>query len=144
MEIHNIRLKAFAQEADAKQAKAILDGYVSNVSERILPPEAEGGVFTHPLVELQGSAEKKGEAGIIWDKIWSGLSDYDRDRIVSEADKRVDDDCNLYLRLSKEGLSMGEFILQSKDSVHVKVKLAVYPARKDKAVEALKTLKSSN
>jgi len=57
----------------------------------------------------------------------------DSDRLLSELDERVDDNCSLFLRFDKQSAYRGEVALG--EGVTFRAKVEAYPAEKEAAVE---------
>ena len=56
-----------------------------------------------------------------------------------EGEPKVDENGNLFLRLSKEDAIDEKInIVDSGDSIHLKIKIAAYPAKKEVAINKLK------
>jgi RNA-binding protein len=140
---HHLTVSVFSGKEGAGPLKAALAGMLPEgaaVEERIIGPEADAGVFRGELIELRVRLSRQVDVMGFLSVVLGGLDDYDRRRLLEGVDSAVDDGCNLYIRLSKQEFLDGNFVLESKDPLHVKVKLAVYPARREKAVEAAKEL----
>jgi len=95
-------------------------------------PESEGEVFTHDLIELKITLDKK-SALDAFKHIIGKLSDQEMESLDETLEDHVDDKCNFYMRLSKK-----EHKLMRQDPIQVKAKIAVYPARKENAIMELK------
>ncbi|MBM3308848.1 MAG: hypothetical protein FJY77_01210 [Candidatus Altiarchaeales archaeon] len=143
MKVHNIQLRAFyspeALEEGMHAFKQILPKEVE-VKEEELEPEAEGGVFTKPLCVLTAFASKQSQVKELLARIVSGLSEEDLAELKKTLDLRVDDDCNLYLRLDKKALSEGRLSIKTRDAVHVKIKLACFPKKRENTLEIAREL----
>jgi RNA binding exosome subunit len=143
MKAHNIQLRAFYTPElleEGKQAfKQILPKEVE-VKEELLEPETEGGVFTKPLCVLTALVSKQSQVKELLKTIVSGLSVEDLSELKNTLDSRVDDDCNLYLRLDKKALTEGRLILHTRDAIQVRIKPACFPKKKEKALEVVREL----
>jgi len=142
VKVHNIRVKAYARKEEREELRVILRGFLpeeTEIKEEELAPEADGGVFTQPLFQFTAMISGGRSVKAFQEKLLAGLSEKDREALLGGVEQRVDDDCNFYLRLSKKELSLGRFIVQATDSVHIKLKVAAYPAKKETAVAAVKT-----
>ena len=135
-------MKAYARKEEREELRVILRGFLpeeTEIKEEELAPEADGGVFTQPLFQFTAMISGGRSVKAFQEKLLAGLSEKDREALLGGVEQRVDDDCNFYLRLSKKELSLGRFIVQATDSVHIKLKVAAYPAKKETAVAAVKT-----
>ncbi len=143
VKVHHITVCAYARPEDALKARAQLTGVLpkdTKVEETILEPEGEGEVFTKELVELKAKLTRQPEIREFTKRLFAGLDGYDRERLAGSLEDRVDDECVFYLRLSKTEAAEGNFVLESKDCIHVACKMAAYPARKEAAVAAARGL----
>jgi len=107
------------------------------VEESVIEPEAEGGVFNEKLYVLTVFIKKKSDIRAFLNTLFSQMSVEGIQCLKSEVDLRTDEDCNFYVRLSKTALLDGGIKLCTEDSVHIKIKAAVYPSKKESAVEAI-------
>jgi len=136
-------VSAYARPDDALKLRAQLAGILpkdTGVEETILEPEKEGEVFTKELVELKARLTKQLDIKEFSKRLFAGLDGYDRERLAAGLDDRVDDECVFYLRLSKTEAAEGNFVLESKDCIHVAYKMAAYPAKKEVAVALVRGL----
>jgi RNA binding exosome subunit len=61
--------------------------------------------------------------------------------ILNELDKKMDDKGNLFLRFDKQKAYLGELkITKQGDSIHLKINMAVYPAKKTPALKIVRQL----
>ena len=112
----------------------------ATVEEVVYEPESEGEVFTSELFEVKSRLENQGGIKEFTSRIFNGLDGYDRRRVLDNLADYVGEDCNLYLRLSKTEAEAGSIVLESKDSIHVKIKIAAFPAKKETAVEVAREI----
>lgn len=143
LELHNIRVKAFAKEGEREGLMKALEGLLpgeTSIEEEVLPAEEDSGIFTSKIIVLKALVKKKREVGQLAEKIFTGLEPDELRTLHDEVESRVDGDCNFYVRLSKEKLAGGRISLKSKDPVHVKMKVAAYPAKKEKAADIMKKI----
>lgn len=140
MKVHNIWIETFCHEGDLKIGQSVLGDLLptdTEIQKDVIEPELEGDVFKAPLIALRAKIEKTKDITEFLGKIRENLGSGDRDLLLNEVRERIDDHCNFYIRLSKKELGEGRFVLQSADSVHIKIRPAVYPAKKDNAVDAV-------
>lgn len=138
MKVLNIRVKAYVRQQEKEDLVKVLEKFLPDdveVTVEELAPEKEGGVFTHMLYKIAANLSKNKDVKELTEKILAGLSDKDKQKLSAELDKRVDKDCNLYIRLSKGKLADEKIVLRSNESVQVKLKVAAYPAIKDNALK---------
>lgn len=72
------------------------------------------------------------------DRILERLSPDDLREILDNAESRIDDSCNLFIRIDKQKAYEGEIALASDDdAIAIRMKVAAFPARKSIAVRAV-------
>jgi len=137
--VHYVEVSAFAKEAGSdiigEALAAILPAGI-RIEEKAIEPETEGGVFTAEMYEHHATIKKATDIRDFISRLLSGLDEYDRKWVAENVERSVDEDCNFYLRLSKEEAVKGEYVLESKDPIHVRIKMAAYPADRKNALKA--------
>ena len=89
------------------------------------------GHHGNPLIVIEGSSTGSDSA----EKLLARLNDHDLREIADTAEQRIDDSCNLFLRLDKQRAYAGEPALTgSDDAVSVRIKVSAFPARAETAV----------
>lgn len=69
-----------------------------------------------------------------------GLSEGDREMIAGQHD-RLDEDLNFHVRLDLDAFLDGAFIVtESGDCLHLRVKVAAYPAKQEKAYDVIEAM----
>lgn len=64
------------------------------------------------------------------------LSPGDRERLVFSLDLRLDDSCNLFIRIDKQGAYLGRVTLSdSDDEIALRIKVRAYPSKRDVAAD---------
>ena len=64
------------------------------------------------------------------------LSPGDRERLVASLDLRLDDSCNLFIRIDKQGAYLGRVTLSdSDDEIALRIKVRAYPSKRDVAAD---------
>lgn len=65
----------------------------------------------------------------------------EKETLLQQLDTRLDDNLNLFIRLDKERLLEGKYVLtDSGNCFHIKMNVAAFPKRKEAAVTILKQL----
>jgi RNA binding exosome subunit len=143
VKVHHATVSAFCGKdgvAALKDAlKAILPSDAA-VEESVIEPETEGGVFLKELVELKAHLTKQPDIREFAKKVLGSLDEYDKKRVRERLEDYVDDDCCLYLRLSKTEAASGSLVLEYKDPIHATFKLAAYPAKRENALASAREL----
>lgn len=131
--IHNISYRVFVYgtEKERKVREAIKTLF-PNSSPQLNITE---GYFKNPVLILHDKITKSRDIkGFI--KILENLDLQARRRVLNELDSKMDEKGNLFLRFDKQRAYLGNLkIIEHGDAIHVKIKLAAYPAKKKNAVK---------
>ena len=128
--IHNIKFRAFVYE----------DEDVDEISQAILNilPEAEieaeeaEGMLEDRILILSGVVSKKRYTKAFFNTL---LENVDLDKLNDDLERKMDEKGNWFLRLDKtDALDEKWTILDKGDAIHLKVKVAAFPAKKEIAV----------
>lgn len=132
--IHNIKFRAFVYE----------DEDVDEVSQAILNilPEAEieaeeaEGMLENKILILTGVVSKKRFTKAFFNTL---LDCVDLDKLNGDLERKMDEKGNWFLRFDKaDALDEKWTILDSGDAIHLKVKVAAFPAKKQIAVDKVR------
>ncbi len=140
--IHNISYRVFVygteNEDRVREALKFLFP-LSNPHKEIIE-----GYFKNPVLILHQKIVKKREIKdfiIILNKLDSST----KKRILNELFRKMDDKGNLFLRFGKQQAFLGKLkLVEHGDSIHVKMKIAAYPARRERAEEVVKEIFGGN
>ena len=132
--IHNIKFRAFVYENES----------VDEISQAILNilPEAEieaedaEGLLEDKIIILSGIVSKKRYTKTFFNTLldWTDL-----EKLNSDLERKMDEKGNWFLRFDKQdALDEKWTILDSGDSIHLKIKIAAFPAKKEIAVEKVR------
>jgi RNA binding exosome subunit len=127
---HNLTLRthchATEEEHRVAQALALLAGEAT-------PQRASAeGHHGNPIVVLEVSLAKS-KADAVWSRIRAAPAI--AAQLAAEAERRTDDACVFYARFDKQRAYQGELALtQGDDAIHLRSKLAAFPAKKEPAV----------
>lgn len=134
--IHNIRYRVFIYENEDKDE--ILEALLN-----ILPtaePEVEEaeGLLEEKMLILTGTISKKRETKEFLNTLIDSIGKDQLIKLYEDLDRKMDEKGNLFLRFSKEKALDEEWeILDGGDSIHLKVKIAAYPAKKEVAIRKI-------
>ena len=132
--IHNIKFRAFVYE----------DESIDEISQAILNilPEAEieveeaEGLLEDKILILTGTVSKKRYTKTFFNTL---LENADLDKLDDDLERKMDDKGNWFLRFDKaDAIDEKLTIKDSGDSIHLKIKIAAYPAKKEIAVEKVR------
>lgn len=127
--IHNIRFREFIYEGENEEdlTQAIFNIFPDVEIER---EEAEG-LTEDKIIILTGIIKKKRYTRNFIDRLVDTNQNID-------FDKKMDEKGNLFLRLDKDKAIEDEIlIIDSGDSIHLKIKIAAFPAKKEVALKLL-------
>lgn len=92
------------------------------------------GHHANPITIFTASLKDAGDIDAFWRRVREAG---ELDAILKTLDRRIDDDCQLYLRFDKQEAYLGRLRLADHDDViSVRGKVAAYPARRERALEA--------
>lgn len=137
--IHNIRYRVFIYENEDNDE--VLEALLN-----ILPtaePEAEEaeGLLEEKMLILTGAISKKRETKEFLNTLIESIGEEQLIKLYNDLDRKMDEKGNLFLRLSKEKALDEEWeILDGGDSIHLKIKIAAYPAKKEVALKKIKEI----
>jgi RNA binding exosome subunit len=131
MAILNVHFRVFchATEDEAKVAQALK--FASGADEATR--EVTEGYHGNPIIILEVFIKEKRRAK----EFFSKLSADALEEIIASLDKRMDDDCNLYLRLDKQEAYLGIMKLTSSDdAIAIRAKVESYPKKRETAMKS--------
>jgi RNA binding exosome subunit len=136
-DFHHLRFRTFAHATEDEHRVREALAFAAGDDPEIGLTEAEGH-HRNPIRILTTEFEKAPPI----DDFWARLVDEPGAirTIRNGLEDRVDDDCNLYLRLSKQSAARERLRLATTDDViRVRAKVAAYPAKPESARETLRT-----
>lgn len=131
--IHNISYRAFVYgtENQEKVKTAIKTLFPSSSPQS----ELTEGYYKNSVLILSDKITRKRETRDFV-KILNEMPDPDRKRISHQLENKIDDNGNLFLRFDKQRAYLGDLkVVEHGDSIHVKIKIAAYPAKKEIALK---------
>lgn len=134
--IHNIRFREFVYENEDldELTQAILNIF----PEASIEMEEAEGLTEDKIIILTGVIDKKRHTKAFFNRILS-LNQEQLKKLDEDLERKMDDKGNLFLRLSKEDAIDDEIkIIDSGDSIHLKLKIAAFPAKKSIAIEKVR------
>ena len=132
--IHNIKFRAFVYEDES--VEEISQAILNILPEAGIEAEEAEGMLEDKIIILSGVVSKKRYTKTFFNTLleWTDL-----DKLNDDLERKIDEKGNWFLRFDKsDALDEKWTILDSGDSVHMKIKIAAYPARKDIAVEKVR------
>ena len=128
--IHNIKFRAFVY--DDESVDEISQAILNILPEAEIEAEEAEGMLDDKIIILSGTVSKKRYTKTFFNTLleWTDL-----DKLSADLERKIDEKGNWFLRFDKQdALDEKWTILDSGDSIHLKIKIAAYPAKKEIAV----------
>lgn len=136
--IHNLSYRAFVYGTENKEK--VLESIKTLFPNSSPQCEATEGYYKNPVLILSNKIDKKKEIKDFVEKL-SKMNDPTRKRILHQLENKMDDSGNLFLRFDKQRAYQGDLkVVEHGDSIHLKIKIAAYPAKKKVALEIARKL----
>jgi RNA-binding protein len=136
--IHNISYRAFVYGTENKEK--VLKSIKTLFPNSSPQCEVTEGYYKNPVLILSNKIDKKREIKDFVEKL-SKMDDPTRKRILHQLENKMDDFGNLFLRFDKQRAYQGDMkVVEHGDSIHLKIKIAAYPAKKKVALEIARKL----
>jgi RNA binding exosome subunit len=123
---------------------------VRGVLRALLPKDMEierrgaKGHHGNPILIFSARIRRRSDLRRFWREFMGGLGAGEKQKLSSAAMDRLGEDCCLYLRFDKQLASGGELMLtDSGDALHVRLKVAAYPAKQEIAAELVREFVAS-
>lgn len=138
--LHRVKIRGIVSPGDEDDFIDRVEGLVDEEDFSLDWERDEAEDFSgEELVFLRTSIEKTRRTNDVAEAFRSGLSEGDRELLVSQKN-RLDDDLEFYVRLDLDAFLDDLFVLtESGDCVHFTLKIAAYPAKKDAAYNKVAT-----
>lgn len=136
--IHNLSYRAFVYGTENEEK-------VREALSTLLPTaqphkETTEGYHKNQVIILQGKITKKRELKDFLEKLHS-LKPSAKKRILRELESKIDERGNLFLRFDKQRAYLGDLkVVDHGDSLHLKMKIAAYPSRKEEALKVARQI----
>jgi len=132
VEFHYTDLRGFCYATeDVERVERAIRHYLPE--EYPIERETNEGHHGDEIVVLSARVDNADDVRHVMEKV---LEAGERDRIIDEIEERVDDDCSFHLRLNKQEAYLGVSALG--EGLHLRAKVEAYPAKREKAVEAVR------
>ena len=137
--VHSVNISVFVHATEEEDK-------VLNVLKRFLSEDAKvqkehaTGHFRNPIDVLTVKITKPRDIAKFLDFIKQNLLKDDIHKLLNDLNCYVDDEGVLFIRINKQEAARNSFKLGKKDPILVRVKIAAYPARKEKALEVARGL----
>lgn len=140
--IHNIRFREFVYESE--NLDELTQAIYNIFPDAEIESEDAEGLMENKIIILSGVVDKKRQTKAFFNLLLE-LDQNQLDKLNNDLERKVDDKGNLFLRLSKEDAVDEKItIVDSGDSIHLKVKIAAYPAKKEIAIKKVREAIENN
>ena len=133
--IHNIRYRLFVYKDEDEEE--LIGGLKNILPTAKVESEIAEGMMEDKIIILSGIIDKKKETK----EFLKNLLAMDKEilsKLANDLEKKTDKNGNLFLRFSKTAALEEKWeICDSGDSIHLKIKIAAYPAKKEVAINLL-------
>ena len=143
---HSVKITVFAKpEDDADKIKAKLKELIPFDLEKekiVLDQKTAKGFDNREITIFEVILTKEQHTNLFLKNLINNLSEESKELILRQAETRLDKDYNFFLRLSKDKLiNENEFwVTDAGNCFHIKINLAVFPKKMEKALELIKEL----
>ena len=132
--IHNIKFRAFVYENE--DIDEISEAILNILPEAEIEAEEAEGLLEDKIIILSGTVSKKRYTKTFFNTLlqWTDL-----EKLNADLERKIDEKGNWFLRFDKKD-AFDEIwtIKDSGDSIHLKVKIAAFPAKKEIAVDKIR------
>ena len=132
--IHNIKFRVFVYENE--DVDELSQAILNILPEAEIDAEEAEGLMEDKIIILSGTVSKKRYTRDFFNLL---LEFTDLDKLNDDLERKIDEKGNWFLRFDKDD-AVDEILTvkDSGDSIHLKIKIAAYPAKKEIAVEKVR------
>ncbi len=132
--IHNIKFRAFVYKNES--VDEISQAILNLLPEAEIEAEEAEGLLEDKILILTGVVSKKRYTNDFFNKL---LQSTDLEKLNNDLEQKIDEKGNWFLRFDKnDALDEKLTVLDKGDSIHLKVKIAAFPAKKQIAVDKVR------
>ena len=132
--IHNIKFRAFVYKNES--VDEISQAILNLLPEAEIEAEEAEGLLEDKILILTGVVYKKRYTKDFFNKL---LQSTDLEKLNNDLEQKMDEKGNWFLRFDKaDALDEKLTILDKGDSIHLRVKIAAFPAKKQIAVDKVR------
>ena len=131
--IHNIKFRAFVYENES--IEDITQAILNILPEAEIESEEAEGLTENRIIILSGTLSKKRYTKTFFNTL---IENVDLDKFTNDLERKMDDKGNLFLRFDKNDAYEEKLtIIESGDAIHLKIKIAAFPAKKEIAIDKI-------
>ena len=132
--IHNIKFRAFVY--DNESVDEISQAILNLLHEAEIEAEEAEGILEDKIIILSGTVSKKRYTKTFFNKL---LESVDLEKLNNDLERKMDEKGNWFLRFDKSDPLDEKFTIHDKgDAIHLKIKIAAFPAKKQIAVDKVR------
>lgn len=132
--IHNIKFRVFVYENE--DVEELSQAILNILPEAEIEAEEAEGLTDDKIIILSGVVSKKRYTKAFFNTL---LESTDLEKLNDDLERKIDEKGNWFLRFDKADVIDEKLtVIDSGDSIHLKIKIAAYPARKEIAVEKVR------
>ena len=132
--IHNIKFRVFVYENE--DVDELSQAILNILPEAEIEAEEAEGLTEDKIIILSGTVSKKRYTKEFFNLL---LESVDLDKLNDDLERKMDEKGNWFLRFDKEDVIDEKMTIKdSGDSIHLKIKIAAYPAKKEIAVDKVR------
>ena len=131
---HNFKFRAFVYENES--IDDITQAILNILPEAEIEIEEAEGMLEDKIIILSGTVSKKRYTKTFFNTLleWTDL-----DKLNNDLERKIDEKGNWFLRFDKvDALDEIWTILDNGDAIHLKIKIATYPTKKEIAVDKVR------
>lgn len=136
--IHNISYRVFVYgtENDEKVKEAVQTLFPNSHPQT----DTTEGYFKNPVLILHDKITRKREIKEFV-QILEQIDSSSKKQLLNQLENKMNERGNLFLRFDKQRAYLGDLkIIEHGDTIHVKINIAAYPAKKERAIELARTI----
>jgi RNA binding exosome subunit len=136
--IHNISYRVFVYgtENDEKVKEAVQTLFPNSHPQT----DTTEGYFKNPVLILHDKITRKREIKEFV-QILEQIDSSSKKQLLNQLENKMDERGNLFLRFDKQRAYLGDLkIIEHGDTIHVKINIAAYPAKKERAIELARAI----
>ena len=142
---HQIKISVFIHEEEDREAvyNKLLSLVPFNLKEEKikLNEDTATGFNNKKIKTYEIVLEKDRHINGFLEKLKESLSQEQKELLIKQAESRLDNERNFFIRLDKEKLLNNEFwVTDSGNCLHIMISIAAFPAKREKALEVLNEL----
>ncbi|MBW2999631.1 hypothetical protein KY339_03065 [Candidatus Woesearchaeota archaeon] len=143
--IHNARLNVFCKEEDNEEI-------ITEKLKELIPVDFEKekleierrvaqGFEKKKIITLEIFFEKERHTKIFLENLNEKLSKEQKELLINQAESRLDEDLDFFIRLDKQKLLNNEYwVTDSGDCFHIKMAIAAFPKKRDIALSIIREI----